>query len=100
MFIASLDKLNTDFRLAYHLTAALRSESNATHRSGTMRLWPSGNAGKQRRQAYECLYNSLLDEYARLDKNRRDYNWESPDTAPHPLFVEALQKISLSRIPP
>ena len=39
-------------------------------------------------------YWAVFDEWKRLDDNRQNYVPKTPDEELHPLFVEALQKLS------
>lgn len=48
---------------------------------------------KMRQEARRRAYHGLLDEWIRLDCNRRDYAPKTMDEPWHPLFVESLQKL-------
>ena len=48
---------------------------------------------KEERNKLDEEYWSSFDEWKRLDDNRRKYSPKSADETPHPLFMEALQKL-------
>lgn len=47
-------------------------------------------------QAAQQRYFDALNEWIRLDEQKRLYRPTEAETEPHPLFIEALQKISLA----
>ena len=49
---------------------------------------------KAEREQSNVEYWKAFDEWKRFDDNRRIYRPKSPDEELHPLFVEALQKLS------
>ena len=93
-FLDAVRKLNNDFTLALPLDRkpTLREQREAEQRQREI------TAERQRREAqqaaYDALYCSLWDEYARLDKQRRDYKPQSIDDEFSPLYVEAVSNIS------
>ena len=49
---------------------------------------------KKQREQNKKEYHELLDEWIRLDINFRDNKPKTMDEEPHPIFVEALQKLA------
>ena len=49
---------------------------------------------KAERKQSNVEYWAVFDEWKRLDDNKRNYAPKTPDKELHPLFVEALQKLS------
>ena len=93
-FIGALDKLNTDFNCGAILdrrpTLREQREANSRH----AKIMEARRREEAERQAYQDLYNSLWDEWCRLDRNRMQYAPQAPDDDLHPLFAEAIQNIS------
>lgn len=50
-------------------------------------------AAQQREQEWAAEYQSRVDEWIRLDKNRRRYAPKSAEEEPHPLFIEAIKNL-------
>lgn len=92
-FPAALDKLNTDFNCGAILDRrpTLREQREAEQRH--RKIMAERKRKEEEKQAYEELYNSLHDEWHRLDRNRVIYAPKTRDEEWHPLFVEALRKI-------
>jgi hypothetical protein len=92
-FLEALDKLNTDFDCGAILDRrpTLREQREAQRRHKA--IMAAREKEESERKAYEDLYNSLWDEWIRLDRHRREYAPQSTNDELHPLFVEALQKI-------
>lgn len=92
-FLGALDKLNTDFNCGAILDRrpTLREQREAKERHREIIAERERQEAEQ--QAREEIYHSLWGEWIRLDRNRTEYAPKSPDDEPHPLFVEALQKL-------
>jgi DNA primase len=92
-FPAALDKLNTDFGCGAILDRrpTLREQREAQRRYKA--IMAAREKEEAERKAYEDLYNSLWDEWCRLDRNLIEFAPQDLDAEWHPLFVEALQKI-------
>lgn len=93
-FRAAIDKLNADFNLGIPLDRrpTLREQREAEQRY--RKIMAERKRKEEEERAYKELYNSLHDEWHRLDRNRVIYAPKTRDEEWNPLFVEALQKIS------
>lgn len=96
-FPAALDKLNADFNLGIPLDRrmTLREQREAEQRY--RKIMAERKRKEEEERAYEELYDSLHDEWHRLDQNRVIYAPETRDEEWHPLFVEALRKIEYQK---
>lgn len=50
-------------------------------------------AAQKREKEWAAEYQSRVDEWIRLDKNRRRYAPKSAEEEPHPLFIEAIKNL-------
>ncbi len=86
-------KINEDFKLG------LPIEGNMSLRQRRELLRRGAERKKKREDEerakieWDELKNRLLDEYARLDRNRTKYAPKSPEDEFHPLYAEAVRKI-------
>lgn len=95
-FPAAVERINADFCLGLPLDRrpTLREQRDAQRRHDQiMRERMQADAA---RKAFDDQYYALLGEYARLERNKRDYEWTSYRDEPHPLYIEALQKLSMA----
>lgn len=92
-FNGAIRKLNSDFSLALPIDRkpTLREQRDAEKRH--RELMAERVKREAEEAAYNKLYNSLWDEYARIDKNLREYKPKSIDETMHPLYVEAITSI-------
>ena len=92
-FMCAVRKINEDFGLNLPLDRkpTLREQREAEIRQREILVEKAKTEAAK--QAYDALYGSLWDEYARLDKQRRDYAPQSIDEEINPLYVEAVTRI-------
>ena len=87
-FLGAVAKIDSDFSLG--LSRPMKfSEYNKAKKAEQERKRIQAEQNRQ-----EEYYWSLIDEWIRLDNNRRNYKPTSPDEELNPLFVEAIQKIN------
>ena len=93
-FKDAIRKLNADFVLNLPLDRkpTLREQRDAEIRQ--RELAEERAKVEADKQAYDALYGSLWDEYARLDKQRMEYKPQSAEDELNPLYVEAVTRIS------
>ncbi len=93
-FMCAVRKINEDFGLNLPLDRkpTLREQREAEIRQREIMVERAKTEAAKR--AYDALYGSLWDEYARLDKQRRDYAPQSAEEEINPLYVEAVSNIS------
>jgi len=92
-FPSALDKLNTDFCCGAVLDRRMTLREQREAKKRHEKIMAERQQAEAEKQAYQALYNSLWDEWIRLDRNRRQYAPKHHDEEPHPLYVEAIQKI-------
>ena len=92
-FMCAVRKINEDFGLNLPLDRkpTLREQREAEIRQ--RELAEERAKTEAAKQAYDALYGSLWDEYARLDKQRREYAPQSVEEEINPLYVEAVTRI-------
>lgn len=91
-FPEALQKIDTDFSLdlfGVHTFEELRR----SHRQ-QQALKAKREREKAEQEQAEIEYWAVFDEWKRLDDNKRNYAPKTPNEEPHPLFVEAIQKIA------
>lgn len=93
-FMDAVRKLNVDFGLLLPLDRkpTLREQRDAEQKQREIEAIRKQTEAEK--TAYNALYNSLWDEYARLDKQRREHAPSEPDEDFNPLYVEAVTRIS------
>jgi DNA primase len=93
-FRAALAKINADFGLGIPLDRrmTLREQRDADRKQ--REVAEKREREEEEKRARKKLYWELWDEWIRLDRNRTEYAPQEPGDEFHPLFVEALQKIS------
>lgn len=91
-FPDALKKIDNDFGLNLSGNLSIEERRRISYQTKAL------NARKQRenavREHFEREYWKVFDEWKRLDDNKRLYAPKTPDEELHPLFVEALQKLS------
>lgn len=92
-FKDALERINTDFGLALPINhkPTLRELRDAQKRH--VAIIAERERKDIEKRACDDLYNTLWDEYARLDRNRIDCAPKNPDEELHPLYIEAINKI-------
>ena len=89
----AIKKINEDFSLGLPIGEKLdRRKQLEMQRQAFMRKREM-NAKKQKEQELDEAYWTAFDEWARLDKQKREYSPTSPSEPFHPLFIEALKNI-------
>ena len=93
-FNGAIRKLNADFALNLPLDRkpTLREQRESEIRQRELAEERAKTEAEKR--AYDTLYGSLWDEYARLDKQRMAYKPTSAEDELNPLYVEAVSNIS------
>lgn len=92
-FPAALEKLDTDFGLNLPLNRRMTLREQRDAERHLREINERREREKAERIAYEQLYDSLWDEYARLERNRVQYAPQTMDEEWHPLFCEALRRL-------
>lgn len=87
-FPDTLKKIDADFCLGLYGETSLDDFQKNYWQSRKATI-----AQGSRKQAEE-EYNKIYDEYLRLECNKFKYAPKTPDEEPHPLFIEALSKLS------
>lgn len=91
-FPDTLRKMDEDFNLGlYRKISPLERVRMERHIKA---LQAKKNEAEAEKQRLEDEYWKVFDEWKRLDDNKRLYAPKTPDEEWHPLFVEALQKLS------
>ena len=90
-------KINEDFKLGLPIGSkmTLRQRKELISRDDERRRKRA--AEEMERREWQALKDRLLDEYARLERNRRDYAPKSPEEEFHPLYIEAVHNIDYAR---
>lgn len=91
-FTDTLKKIDTDFGL--DLYGDMAYEDLRRMRYQSMQLKAKQEREKAKKQQVENEYWKVFDEWKRLEESKRLYAPKTPDEELHPLFVEALQKLS------
>ena len=93
-FLDAIKKLNEDFSLGLPIGKKLdRRKQLEMQRQAFLRKREI-NARKAKQEELDREYWVAFDEWARLDKQKREYAPTSPSEPLHPLYVEALKNIS------
>lgn len=93
----AIKKINEDFKLGLPIGSkmTLRQRKELMARDDERRR--KRVAEERERREWQELKDRLLDEYARLDRNRRDYAPKSPEEEFHPLYIEAVHNIDYAK---
>jgi len=89
----AITKINYDFSLNLPIGKRLTLREQQAMRKANKERENRLRAERERKDALECQHWLALDEWIRLDNNRRIYAPKHAEDAWHPLYVEALQKI-------
>ncbi len=92
-FKEALRKIDTDFSLCLFEKPTLAEYRKAQRAMEEMRA--KREREKQEKEARESAYWEAYDEWLRLTRNKEQYAPKSPEEEWHPLFVEALEKLTL-----
>lgn len=92
-FKEALRKIDTDFSLCLFEKPTLAEYRKAQRAMEEMRA--KREREKQEKEARESAYWEAYDEWLRLTRNKEQYAPKSPGEVWHPLFVEALEKLTL-----
>jgi DNA primase len=92
-FPTAIERLDTDFSLGLPLNRrlTLREQRDAERQLREITARREHEAAE--RIAHERLYDSLHDEYARLERNKYMYAPQDQEEEWHPLFCEALRRL-------
>ena len=92
----AIKKINEDFSLGLPIGEKIdRRKQLEMNRQAFLRKREM-NAKKAEQERLENAYWEAFDECKRLDDNKRNYAPKTPTEPLHPLFVEALQKMSVA----
>ncbi|MEG1442091.1 MAG: hypothetical protein RSC29_05465, partial [Oscillospiraceae bacterium] len=91
--LPAVSKMNDDFNLGLVLNRKMTIREREKMRENTENRRLLHVEKERRRTAYMDRKNALLDEWSRLDNNRRDFAPQSMDDDFHPLYAEAVRKI-------
>lgn len=91
-FQDALKKIDVDFGLNLYGDKPFE-ELRKSHYQ-TKQLQAKKEREKSEREQADVEYWAAFDEWKRLDDNKRNYVPKTPNEELHPLFVEALQKLS------
>ena len=94
-FQDTLKKIDSDFGLNLYCQHSFEDLRKAHYRQ--KQLQAERERKKIEKEKAESEYWAVFDEWKRLDDNLRKYAPKTAEESQHPLFVEALQKISYQR---
>lgn len=93
-FREAVYKINYDFGLGISVGSPNNIREQRQIAKAEQERGKAMQAEQMRREARRRAYNGLLDEWIRLDRNRREYAPQTEAEPWHPLFVESLQKMT------
>lgn len=91
-FPETLKKIDIDFSLGLYGEHSFEDLRKSHYRQRQVQA--ERERKKQEKQQADAEYWAVFDEWKRLDDNKRNFAPKTPDEEWHPLFVEALQKLS------
>lgn len=91
-FPETLKKIDADFRLNIYGKHSFKDLKSSYYKQQIAKA--KRDRLKFQKERADKEYWDAFDEWKRLDDNKRLYRPKSPDEELHPLFVEALQKLS------
>lgn len=91
-FPDALKKIDVDFSLNLYGDHTFEELRKSHYQQ--KKLQAERERKKAEKEQAENEYWDVFDEWKRLDENKRKYAPKTPDEEWHPLFVEALQKLS------
>lgn len=92
-FKKAIEKLDSDFNLNLGINNQLTAQEKQQLNDKIKQRKAEQERKNAAIKAEKDLYNTLWDEWIRLDKNKMQYAPKSMDNELHPLYIEALQKI-------
>ena len=92
-FIDTLKKINEDFRLGLPIGEKLTKTKREQIDAEIFRRRKAQEAKKKERQSLQDDYYKLLDEYVRLEKQRKEHAPKAISEVLHPDFVEAIMDL-------
>ncbi len=93
-FREALGKINEDFALGLPIGEKMDRRKRLDVARRAFERKQELKKAEEERQAVQNRYDAALSEWVRLSRNKQEYAPKSPEEDWHPLFVEALQKIS------
>ena len=91
-FPDTLKKIDMDFGLNLYGEHSFEDLRKAHYRQ--KQIQAERERKKREKEQADNEYWAVFDEWKRLDDNKRNFAPKTPDEEWHPLFVEALQKLS------
>lgn len=91
-FPETLKKIDIDFNLNLYGEHSFEDLRKSHYRQ--KQIQAERERKEREKQQADAKYWTVLDEWKRLDDNKRNYALKTPDEEWHPLFVEALQKLA------
>ena len=91
-FNEALKKIDTDFGFGMYGKQSYR-DIQKSQKEAFLRKKQTEEKAKQKEKA-DAQYWAVFDEWKRLSENKKKYAPKTPEEKPHPLFVEALQKLT------
>lgn len=91
-FQEALKKIDIDFGLNLYGDKTFEELRKSHYQS--KQLQAKRKREKAEKEQANAEYWAVFDEWKRLDDNKKNYAPKTPDEELHPLFVEALQKLS------
>lgn len=91
-FPDALKKIDLDFGLNLYGEQSFQDLRKSHYRQ--KQIQAERERKEREKQQADAEYWAVFEEWKRLDDNKRNYAPKTPDEEWHPLFVEALQKLS------
>ena len=91
-FQETLKKIDVDFNLNIYGEHTFEELRRSHYQQ--KKIQAERERKKREKEQTDNEYWAVFDEWKRLDDNKRNYAPKTPDEEWHPLFVEALQKIT------
>lgn len=89
----AISKINEDFKLGLPVGGEMTLKERRELLRRDAERKQKREAEERERREWQELKDRLLDEYARLERNRRRFAPKSPEEEFHPLYIEAVRKI-------
>lgn len=91
-FNEALKKIDADFGFCLYGKQSYR-DNQKSQKEAFLRKKQAEEKEKEKQKAH-LQYWAEFDEWKRLSENKKKYAPKTPEEEPHPLFVEALQKLT------